>query len=228
MKQDSREKIALIVFSITVVIFVAAVIAYMVVAHSWNIAARSIDEHRGSMEGYTVFLYPGDQPAGSKESNASDSSQSKVSGSAVSVDAVKESYLAKGAQVLVVDSLDPSAYEGDDIYSVGGKRAGVFFVGEGDSLEDLIVTVEGFSRHKVDFLLCIATDPDFVLHDSSGIDAVLIVGEDASIPEKEESKKTLFALCPQEGSVGAIMLSPDGVVSSKSHAEDPDDVDDVA
>ena len=61
MNQSSREKIALIAFSIAVVFFFVAVITYIVIAHSWNLAARTIDEHRGAMEGYTVFVYAGNQ-----------------------------------------------------------------------------------------------------------------------------------------------------------------------
>ncbi|MGN0262338.1 MAG: hypothetical protein ACI4B9_05800, partial [Eggerthellaceae bacterium] len=186
MNQSSREKIALIVFSIAVAAFFIAVITYMVLAHSWNLAARSIDEHRGAMEGYTVFVYAGNQEPTEQQEDADDSlpmvlggesegssseegslqgegqsdesvpesggndvvdddipsesaqdaeqtSDSEDSGiqEEVSVDSVAESYRSKEAAVLTVDIANPSRFEGDDIYLVGGMRIGIFYAAEG-------------------------------------------------------------------------------------------------
>lgn len=226
MKQESREKIALIVFSITVVVFFVAVIAYMIVAHQWNIAARSIDEHRGSMEGYTVFVYAGDQDSASVQDSgqpddSSGSSDDVACSEPVSVAQVEASYLSKGAQVMVIDSLDPTEYEGDDIFVVGDKRVGVFYAEEGTSLDQLIVLVEDFCCHDVDFLLCLTDDASFIKHDPSGIDAVLALGDGASLPDEENAGRAHYTVCPDQSSVGVIMLSPDGVVSSKVHSTAP-------
>lgn len=277
MNQSSREKIALIVFSIAVVAFFIAVITYMVLAHSWNLAARSIDEHRGAMEGYTVLVYAGNQEAVEQQDDTDDSlpmvlggesegssleegslqdegqsgdpvpestgedavdsdvpgesadraEQSSGSedpdaqGGAVSVDSVAESYRSKEAAVLTVDIVDPSRYEGDDIYLVGGRRIGIFYAAEGTSLIQLIEHVEYFSQHDVDFLLCLTDDPDFIALESSRIGAVLSIGPDAGLPEEALSGRTVYFVAPEIGKVGAILISPDGVVSTKLHSTNP-------
>lgn len=280
MNQSSREKIALIVFSIAVVFFFVAVIAYIVIAHSWNLAARSIDEHRGAMEGYTVFVYAGNQdpaeqqddvgdalpllldgesgesdsdgeslleqgqsddsvpddvqdvPVDVDAQNDSSNEDGDASGSsgaeepesqeeAVSVDSVAESYKSKEAAVLTLDTANPSRYEGDDIYLVDGKRIGIFYTAEGASLIQLIERVEYYSRHDVDFLLCLTDDSDFIASDSSRIGAVLAIGPDAGLPDEVSPGRTVYSVAPETGKVGAILISPDGVVSSKVHSTVP-------
>ena len=280
MNQSSREKIALIVFSIAVVLFFAAVITYIVIAHSWNLAARTIDEHRGAMEGYTVFVYAGNQEPTEKQEDTDEalpallggdsdepsahggllqdetqmdasvtestggypvdvdmsaessdgggdaSSPSAVEDSVgqeeyVSVESVEDSYRSKDAAVLTVDISDPSRYEGDDIYLVDGRRIGVFYVAEGSSLIQLIERVEYFSQHDIDFLLCLTDDSDFIELDSSRIGAVLAIGPDAGLPSEVSPSRTVYFGAPEIGKVGAILISPDGVVSSKVHSTTP-------
>lgn len=280
MNQSSREKIALIVFSIAVVLFFVAVITYIVIAHSWNLAARTIDEHRGAMEGYTVFVYEGNQepaetqeeadgaalsglgresngstsdgesfqdetqsdglaadstggdpvdvdmPAGSSDENGDASASSATEDSAeqaetVSIEAVEESYRSKEAAVLAVDITDPARYEGDDIYLVKGTRVGIFYMPEGSSLVQLAERVEYFSQHDVDFLLCLTDNPDFIALDSSRISAVLAIGPDAGLPNEVPPSRTEFFEASEIGKVGAILISPDGVVSSKVHSTNP-------
>ncbi|MCL1796951.1 MAG: alcohol dehydrogenase [Eggerthellaceae bacterium] len=59
MQNRSREKIALVVFSALILLGFGGLIGYLAVGHSWNVAASNIDDAAGSMEGYTVIVYPG-------------------------------------------------------------------------------------------------------------------------------------------------------------------------
>ena len=59
LDQKSREKVALAVFSALIVFILVAVILYLNVGHSWNVAATSLDDTLGNMDGYTVILYEG-------------------------------------------------------------------------------------------------------------------------------------------------------------------------
>ncbi len=59
MAKASREKIALVVFLVLVVVFGAALFGYFFTARSWNVAASKVDDTLGQMNGYTVIVYPG-------------------------------------------------------------------------------------------------------------------------------------------------------------------------
>lgn len=59
MSKHIREKIALVVFALLVVMAGCCLGGYLVAGHSWNVAASSLDDTFGSMEGYTVIAYEG-------------------------------------------------------------------------------------------------------------------------------------------------------------------------
>lgn len=59
MSSRSREKIALVVFMVLIVLSLCGLGWYLVAGHSWNVAASNIDDTFGSMEGYTAIVYPG-------------------------------------------------------------------------------------------------------------------------------------------------------------------------
>ena len=62
MSNGTREKQALGVFLILIVLSTFGIAWYMVAGHSWNVAASSIDEKVGQMEGYTSIVYAGTLP----------------------------------------------------------------------------------------------------------------------------------------------------------------------
>ena len=62
MSNGTREKQALGVFLILIVLSTFGIAWYMVAGHSWNVAASSIDERVGQMEGYTSIVYAGTLP----------------------------------------------------------------------------------------------------------------------------------------------------------------------
>ena len=62
MSNGTREKQALGVFLLLIVLSTFGIAWYMVAGHSWNVAASSIDEKVGQMEGYTSIVYVGTLP----------------------------------------------------------------------------------------------------------------------------------------------------------------------
>lgn len=62
MSNGTREIQALGVFLILIVLSTFGIAWYMVAGHSWNVAASSIDEKVGQMEGYTSIVYAGTLP----------------------------------------------------------------------------------------------------------------------------------------------------------------------
>lgn len=59
MTAISRDKIALVVFALLLILGMSALIGYIQLGHSWNVAATNIDDATGSMRGYTTILYEG-------------------------------------------------------------------------------------------------------------------------------------------------------------------------
>ena len=59
LSHQSREKIALAVFAGLIVLSLCGFGWYLLVGHSWNVAASNIDDTFGSMEGYTAIVYDG-------------------------------------------------------------------------------------------------------------------------------------------------------------------------
>lgn len=59
MSTLSREKIALIVFFVLIILGIAALVGYLTLGHSWNYAATTIDDAAGTMDGYTVIVFEG-------------------------------------------------------------------------------------------------------------------------------------------------------------------------
>ena len=59
MSVKSREKIALFVFLVHIVLSLCGLGWYLVAGHSWNVAASNLDDTFGSMDGYTAIVYPG-------------------------------------------------------------------------------------------------------------------------------------------------------------------------
>ena len=72
MSVKSREKIALFVFLVLIVLSLCGLGWYLVAGHSWNVAASNLDDTFGSMDGYTAIVYPGTavEPAAGKDADA--------------------------------------------------------------------------------------------------------------------------------------------------------------
>ena len=62
MDKRSREKLALALLAVLMLVAVGAMGWYILVGHSWNKAASHIDDAVGKMDGYTVILYEGIVP----------------------------------------------------------------------------------------------------------------------------------------------------------------------
>ncbi len=59
MDTRQREKIALIVFALLILLSVCGLCWYLIAGHSWNVAASNIDDTFGEMDGYTAVVFPG-------------------------------------------------------------------------------------------------------------------------------------------------------------------------
>ncbi len=63
MRFLTKERIALAIFFAMLLVSLASFVAYLYIGHNWNVAATTIDDVRGEMEGYTVILFDGQAPS---------------------------------------------------------------------------------------------------------------------------------------------------------------------
>lgn len=206
MTQAAREKIALVVFLALIAMTLLGGIWYMSVGHTWNVAASNIDDAYGNMDGYTVILYDGVTVPTAKE----------VENGAVPVtfQAVDSSYDSKNANVLKLDVVDASSYSDGVIFKCGKKRIGVFSVTSAMTDAALKEKVDYFKNAQVDYLVCIASQTDLVKGHVQGIDIVISLTREAGF-SGTESNGTYYVVSPSTGKIGALLISPHDVVSSK-------------
>lgn len=131
----------------------------------------------------------------------------------VEPESVRDSYLEKGAQVLVLDTKHPSVYEDGMIVKRGSKRIGVFSVDVPLSEEAAQERLNYFKEAKVDVVVCIASVCSYV-RNATGIDVVVTLQDDVSTMGTN-ANGTFYVNAPSIDSVGAVLLSPNNVVSAK-------------
>ena len=131
----------------------------------------------------------------------------------VEPESVRDSYLEKGAQVLVLDTKHTSVYEDGMIVKRGSKRIGVFSVDVPLSEEAAQERLDYFKEAKVDVVVCIASVRSYV-RNATGIDVVVTLQDDVSTMGTNVNG-TFYVNAPSIDSVGAVLLSPNNVVSAK-------------
>lgn len=79
MSQTLREKVALLVFLLLILLTLGGLGWYLTIGHSWNVAASTIDDATGQMDGYTAILYEGtlEESKVSSQKNTSSTLQDK-------------------------------------------------------------------------------------------------------------------------------------------------------
>lgn len=153
-------------------------------------------------------------PAASGFASPGGSSASASSKKGVTVAEAKDSYEEKGATVFSLDTVEPELYDEGTILKKGGHRFGVFSVLEPTSVRALEKQVAYFTDHKVDFIVVLTSDKEYV-EGVTGIDIVLSTQDEGLFVMGETMDGTFFVNAPDEGTVGAILISPSNVVSAK-------------
>lgn len=228
MQKRTREIIALVLLIVLGIAGASAMAWYILVGHNWNEAASNIDDHIGAMEGYTVVLYEGAAPSGAAagtEAQGTPEGQSvgeaPASGAAessaeppITLAQAAESYLEKGAQVVMVDIADPSLYADPVIVPRNGKRIAVFY--SGGPRADLAArqTAKGLRAYDVDVMVCI-TDDFAAVERGLGRVGIALCTDRKAFGVNGYIGRTYAVGVPRAGQVGAVLLAPSGFVSSK-------------
>lgn len=132
----------------------------------------------------------------------------------VTVDEAQKSYEDKKATVFSLDTVDLEQYGEGTILKKGDHRFGVFSVTEPTTVRAIEKQVAYFAKHKVDFIVAITPDKEYV-EDASGIDIVVSTQDEDLFVMGETIDGTFYVDAPAVGSVGAILISPSNVVSAK-------------
>ena len=216
MKQETREKIALVVFLALIAGTLLGVGMYLRVGHSWNHAATSIDDARGDMEGYSAIVFRGVNVPSSREAEA------MADETPVPITAVVRSYREKGALVLRLDVLHPEKYDGEDIFLIGHSRVGVFYAPSTMTPFAIERRIAWYRKHSVDYTICIAEKSESITRNYEGLDMVLALHSERNIRSGTVYEGMYYVESPVVGHVGAVLVSPNGIVSSKEIDEIPE------
>lgn len=125
MSNGTREKQALGVFLLLIVLSTFGIAWYMVAGHSWNVAASSIDEKVGQMEGYTSIVYAGTLPvqADAKTLDSQNGSDAQLEDGVGSADAAEKA--DEGASGSGSTSASPTSSDGSVASSSADENASV-------------------------------------------------------------------------------------------------------
>lgn len=136
----------------------------------------------------------------------------------VSVEDVAASYREKDAQVIVIDVEDLGAYQEGTILKRGDRRIGVFSVAFNEPLPRVQAKVDALRAARVDFVVAITPDRQFV-ESATGIDIALSLTNEGSSFLGGTVNGTFYVDSPLVGQVGAVLVSPHNVVSAKDVTE---------
>lgn len=119
----TRERVALVVFAVLVVLAAVVLSSYFLTGRSWNVAASFVDDTVGQMKGYTAVVYAGvAQPDAEGVAEGSAPSANPATHLNVQTELTADGALASGADPDVADSVGlgllallpafPGEYEG--------------------------------------------------------------------------------------------------------------------
>lgn len=223
MEKSFREKIALAVFLVLIVLSLIGLGWYILAGHSWNVAASTIDDTVGEMEGYTAIVYPGtieaDGESYESEGTVAHLNASQEDGErAVDLAHLQADYVEKGAEVLFLDLNDPSQYEEGSILKRGGKRIGVVSATGSTTQLDVSRCLQAFERAEVDFTIVI-TPAKWKISRLSGIDIAICMDDEGIVAMGKTEDGTFYVDAPYVGEAGVVLVSPSNVVSAKEVTE---------
>ena len=219
MQKSSREKIALVVFIALAVLGLCGLCWYLFAGHSWNVAASTIDDTVGEMDGYTAIVYEGTAvPEPEDEGEERETGLLLLSSDdkdePVDIAALRQDYRDKGAHVLELDTVNPARYREGSILKCGSKRIGVMHAGTDTTQLEVAQCMESFSDASVDFTVVITPDR-WKVQRITGIDIVICTENEDLIASGQTQDGTFYVDAPEKGNAGVVLISPSNVVSAK-------------
>ena len=227
MKKRTREKVALLVFALLVVLGGSVLLRYFETGRSFNMAATAVDDAFGQMSGYTAIVFDGtydvldalrptklpsvdggaeERPETLGEMVAAELARLPLSMRERPVYAsdVRSFYEEKGAGVLTLNVDDLARYEKPRILMAGDRKIGVVAVELASAGAESFVCL-------VPRLSCLASTDDF--------NVVIVTDDDQAEPGRGEGEGSAHIVyAPERGQVGVVLLTSLNVPSSKVYA----------
>ena len=204
MKKRTREKVALLVFALLVVLGGSVLLRYFETGRSFNMAATAVDDAFGQMSGYTAIVFDGTYDV---------------------LDALRPTKLpsvdgdADERPETLGEMVDDLArYEKPRILMAGDRKIGVVAVdyyASARQLEKLHDELASAGAESfvclVPRLSCLASTDDF--------NVVIVTDDDQAEPGRGEGEGNAHIVyAPERGQVGVVLLTSLNVPSSKVYA----------
>ncbi len=241
MKKRTREKVALLLFALLVVLGGSVLLRYFETGRSLNVVATVADDAFGQMSGYTAIVFDGTfdpldalRPTqvthGDEATPEPDSLGamviSKLSQLPLSLrerpvysSDVRALYEEKGAGVITLDLHDLSRYRTPRILMAGDRKVGVVAVDYYASARQLALLKEQMEALGAESFVCLAPRLS-CLATIEDFNVVVVTDDDSVEPGTgmgEGAAHVVYA--PERAQVGVVLLTNLNVPSSKVYAD---------
>lgn len=241
MKKRTREKVALLVFALLVILGGSVLLRYFETGRSWNVAASAVDDAFGQMQGYTAIVYdgtydpldalrpavdPADEGALAKKPEsigamvASELSRLPLSMRERPVYAsdVRDLYEDKGAGVVTLDIVDLKRYTTPKVLMAGDRKIGVVAIDYYATRKNLEKTRQELLDAGAQSLVCLVPRLS-CLASTDGFQAVIVTDDSQAEPGRAEGAEGAHIVyAPEREAVGVVLLTALNVPSSKVYA----------
>lgn len=175
MDKKKREIIALVLLVVLLVAGLGFFGWYIVTGHKWNVAATTIDDMTGSMDGYVVLIYEGtDTPDSESVKNAEAETDIAAASASVLAD-TRKSYREKGATVF---SLRTGTYSYTEPFVLlrNGYRVGFVPVEKDTPYLTIDRQIALLQQRGADIVVALEYSENEYLETVSGVDVILELG----------------------------------------------------
>lgn len=239
MKKRTREKVALLVFALLVILGGSVLLRYFETGRTWNVTATVVDDAFGQMQGYTAVVFDGTYDAIDAlrpvpAPTADDAGKPASVGSMVAAELaklplslrerpvyssdVRSMYEDKGAGVITLDINDLERYQDPIVLSADGRRIGIVSIDYYATRKQIARLQTELRDAGADALVCL-TPRLSCLATTAGFEAVVVTDDSEATPGKgEDADGTHIMYAPERDSVGVVVLTSLNVPSSKVYA----------
>ena len=241
MKKRTREKVALLVFALLVVLGGSVLLRYFETGRSFNMAATAVDDAFGQMSGYTAIVFDGtydvldalrptklpsvdgdadERPETLGEMVAAELARLPLSMRERPVYAsdVRSFYEEKGAGVLTLNVDDLARYEKPRILMAGDRKIGVVAVDYYASARQLEKLHDELASAGAESFVCLVPRLS-CLGSTDDFNVVIVTDDDQAEPGRGEGEGSAHIVyAPERGQVGVVLLTSLNVPSSKVYA----------
>lgn len=244
MKNQTRERIGLLIFFVLVLLGGTVLISYFATGLTWTVYATSVDDRVGNMEGYTAVVYRGtvvpdkaDESIDVVSENATSNHETDIPAiadtiglrilsyypgihaegySGVYISEVRELYTKKDAAVVTIDPQDVLEQPKPRIIRASDKRIGIFGADTYLTKPVLSKIIASLQEEGAEIIVCV-TKRMALLADLGGINVVLLT-EDSETYSTTGTRivDTLVVQAPKTGEAGVLFFSNNNVASARS------------